>query len=93
MVTDLRKSLDTALQLDHLLRVKLGVMGAVINTEPALEDALVVFIAEVYNQTVAQIAGLALQIENITEQLKLFGEVGFEKELEFQPEESDDEAA
>lgn len=81
MQTDLRKSLDVALKVEQLFTVELKAINATLEAELALEDSLVVYLAEIYNQTIANIEGLKIQVINITEQMRLFGEEGLEKEL------------
>lgn len=87
MQVNLRKSLDEALNIEKLLKIKTQVLGNILLTESDLEDALVLFIAHAINRTTEEREQLNVWIKSIIEQIDLFGEVGFEKELAFVPEE------
>ena len=86
---DLRKSLDLALQLEKMLQISLAVLGTMLKKEPALADDFTVLIAEFYNQYVGQMAHLQMMIQGLTEEIKIFGEKGMEKQLVFMEEEDD----
>lgn len=93
MNCNLRKSLDQALGIKKMIAINFGVVTELLATEQDLSDELIVFLAEYSNYNAAGMAGLDLVIVNIIEELRVFGDAGYEKELKYTPneEEVDDE--
>ena len=89
ILCDLRKSLDLALQLEKMLQISLAVLGTMIRDEPDLSDDFTFLVAQLYNQDVGQMGYLQIMIQGLTEEIKIFGEKGMEKQLVFTEEEDD----
>jgi len=94
MKANLRKSLDQTIAVERLLKIKFKVLTKILAEEQDLSDELIVLLAEFCNHTTAERNALFAVQQNIVEEMKIFGDEGLEKELEFrlyEQEEEDDE--
>ena len=81
MKTQLRTTLDTALGIEKLQKVKLKVISKLLRENPALSDALSIHLSKVYDQTVKDLESIKELISATTEDMKILGETGEEKHI------------
>lgn len=91
MKANLRKSLDQAMRVKKLLRIKFKVLTKMLEEDPDLCDELIVLLAELANQTSFQAAALHATTENIIAEMSIFGDEGPEKELGYRVVEREEE--
>ena len=84
MQTNLRRTLDIAIGVDKLLRIKLKVLADILVKENQLADEMVVLLAEICNATNVELDELHKLVEGIAQDIKIFGEQGVEKSLRVQ---------